>query len=330
MEAVNEQVFTGIGAATPAFTMRTSKPTAGNKYYITKASGGWSDAVKGSPTDPACDVLANCVGYAVGRFNEIGGWGSCRYLSPVNAENFIEFAGGLATGQVPRLGACAVWQKGATLSGSDGAGHVAIVERVISDTEIVTSESGWGSSPAFWTTTRRKGSDGNWGQSSAYKFRGFIYNPAACCGTGASTGGTTPAPAPDYSEKVKAFQQYLKNTVESSLAVDGKGETATRAAAVKALQVYLNLEHNAGLTVNGAWSDALKRALSTVRVRLGTTGALAYIVQGLLYCKGIDANGFDGSFGNGASAALGKFQSSAGIGVDRIAGPASFEKLVAA
>ena len=28
-----------------AFTMRTSKPGAGNKYYITKAAGGWSDAM---------------------------------------------------------------------------------------------------------------------------------------------------------------------------------------------------------------------------------------------------------------------------------------------
>lgn len=46
-----------------AFKMRTSKPEAGNKYYITKANGGYSDAIKGSPTDKDCDVLSNCVGY---------------------------------------------------------------------------------------------------------------------------------------------------------------------------------------------------------------------------------------------------------------------------
>lgn len=73
---MEDKIFTGgIGAASPAFTMRTTKPGAGNKYYIRKASGGYSDAVKGSPVDAQCDVLANCVGYAVGRFNEIGGWG---------------------------------------------------------------------------------------------------------------------------------------------------------------------------------------------------------------------------------------------------------------
>lgn len=161
-----------------AFKMRTSKPEAGNKYYITKANGGYSDAIKGSPTDKDCDALSNCVGYAYGRFNEIGGYGYCKYLRPVNAENFIQYKGtSLKTGQTPKLGACMVWQKGATLNGSDGAGHVAIVEKVVSDTEVYTSESGWGSSNPFWNKTRTKG-NGNWGQGAAYKFLGFIYNPA--------------------------------------------------------------------------------------------------------------------------------------------------------
>lgn len=160
-----------------SFNPRLSRPEAGNKYYITKGAGGYSDAIKGSPTDAACDVLSNCVGYAYGRFNEIGGYGYCKYLRPVNAENFMQYAGGLATGQTPKLGACMVWRKGATLSGSDGAGHVAIVEKIISDTEIVTSESGYGSKTPFSTKTRKKG-DGNWGAGSSYTFLGFIYNPA--------------------------------------------------------------------------------------------------------------------------------------------------------
>ena len=70
-----------------------------------------------------------------------------------------------------------VWQKGSSLSGSDGAGHVAIVEKVISDTEVYTSESGYGSK-AFWNQTRKKGTDGRWGANSEYTFLGFIYNPA--------------------------------------------------------------------------------------------------------------------------------------------------------
>ena len=173
------------------FVPRLTRPEAGNKYYITKGNGGYSNAIKGSPTDPLCDVLSNCVGYAYGRFNEIGGYCCCKYLVPTNAENFIQYCGGLPVGQTPKLGACMVWRKGATLSNSDGAGHVAIVERIISDTQIVTSESGWNSAP-FWTKTRNKG-NGNWGAGAGYTFLGFIYNPAVNDGSaaiGSSTSNT--------------------------------------------------------------------------------------------------------------------------------------------
>lgn len=171
-------------ANTVAFKMRTTKPEAGNKYYITKAKGGYSNAIQGKPTDSNCDVLSNCVGYAYGRFNEIGGYGYCKYLSPVNAENFMQYKGSLKTGQTPQVGACMVWQRGNTLSNSDGAGHVAIVEKVINSTQVMTSESAYGGQ-AFYTKNRSKGS-GNWGMGADYKFLGFIYNPAVS-GTTATT-----------------------------------------------------------------------------------------------------------------------------------------------
>ena len=96
-----------------------------------------------------------------------------------NAENFIERAkgAGLKIGQTPKVGAIMCWQKGATLSESDGAGHVAIVEKVISNNEVYTSESGWGSKRPFWNQTR-KNDNGRWGMGSNYPFIGFIYNPA--------------------------------------------------------------------------------------------------------------------------------------------------------
>lgn len=165
------------------FTVRTAKPGAGNKCYIRQATGGWNSCIQGSPTDSQCNVLANCVGYANGRFNEIyneiTGNRSNKYNTlNCNAENFIERArnAGLEVGQTPRAGAIMCWQKGATLSGSDGAGHVAVVERVNSDGSVYTSESGYGSS-AFWNQTRYN-NNGRWGIGSGYTFRGFIYNPA--------------------------------------------------------------------------------------------------------------------------------------------------------
>lgn len=209
-QLTNGGVITGgIGADSPAFVPRLTCPEKGNPYYNTKANGGYSNAIKGSPTNANCDVLSNCVGYAYGRFNEIGGWGYCKYLQPVNAENFIQYAAGLKTGNTPKVGAVIVWQKGATLSNSDGAGHVAIVEKVISPTQIVTSESGWNSSTPFWTKTRNKG-DGNWGAGAGYTFLGFIYNPAACCADDAGTdesASVTPAESAkevDWSGKVTA------------------------------------------------------------------------------------------------------------------------------
>ena len=70
--------------------VRTTKPEAGNKFYITKSRGGYSDCIQGKPTDN-CNVLANCVGYACGRFNEI--IGNMKYPAfNCNAENFIERA----------------------------------------------------------------------------------------------------------------------------------------------------------------------------------------------------------------------------------------------
>lgn len=152
--------------------MRTTKPGAGNKYYIRKAQGGYSNAIYGKPTDSECNVLANCVGYAYGRFNEIGGYGYCKYLAPVNAENFIQYKGSCEVGMTPKVGACMVWEgKG------DLAGHVAIVEKVYDNNHVYTSESGYGSKNPFWNS-HRYNNNGRWGCNSNYKFLGFIYNPA--------------------------------------------------------------------------------------------------------------------------------------------------------
>ena len=175
------------------FQIRTSKPSAGNKFYITKSRGGYSSCIKGYPTDKDCNVLANCVGYACGRFNEIIGSMKYPYLN-CNAENFIERAikkYGLEIGQTPKAGAIMVWQKGSTLSGNDGAGHVAIVEKVIDGNTVYTSESSYGGS-AFWNSTR-KNTNGRWGIGSSYTFRGFIYNPSV-------KEEVTPTPTPSSSD----------------------------------------------------------------------------------------------------------------------------------
>ena len=161
------------------FKERLTRPEAGNPYYNRIVSGGYSGAIKGHPTDAGCDVLSNCVGYAAGRFNEIIGAGKFVYFQhPPNAEDFYDtgIAAGLKVGTQPKLGAIICWAKGKTHDGSDGAGHVAVVEQIKSDGSIITSESGYNAKNPFWTQHRYRES-GNWGQTSAYRFLGFIYQP---------------------------------------------------------------------------------------------------------------------------------------------------------
>lgn len=162
------------------FKPRLTKPESGNPYYNRLANGGYSGAILGSPTDKGCNVLANCVGYAAGRFNEIIGKGKYVYFQyPPNAEDFYDtaIAAGLKVGTKPQLGAIICWAKGKTWTSADGAGHVAVVEEIKSDGSIITSESGYGCASPFWTSHRYKES-GNWGAGTQYRFLGFIYQPA--------------------------------------------------------------------------------------------------------------------------------------------------------
>lgn len=262
------------------FKPRMTRPESGNPYYNTKANGGYSNAIKGKPTDKGCDVLSNCVGYAVGRFNEIGGWGSCKYLSPVNAEKFIQYAGGLEVGQTPKLGACMVWRKGSTLSGSDGAGHVAIVEKVLSNSTVVTSESGYGSSTPFWTKTRSKG-NGNWGAGYGYTFLGFIYNPADCCkgtfkpvstGTASSSGTTTKG-------KLTVNGKWDKNTTKRLQQIFGTpvdGKVSNQWLSYKA--------SNPGLTSGWDWKTK-------------PNGQGSMLIKAMQKWAGMPANQQDGEWG---------------------------------
>lgn len=146
-----------------SFTPRLTAPTTDNAYYYAN-----------NPFYQSGYGLPNCTCYAYGRFWEI--MGSKPALSLGDAENWYGLNDGYSRGKTPKLGAVICWRRGVAGDDSDGAGHVAIVEAINDDGSILTSESGWGASSTFWTTTRAD--DGNWGASSAYTFQGFIYNPA--------------------------------------------------------------------------------------------------------------------------------------------------------
>ncbi len=152
--------------------IRTTRPTKGNKYFIRKANGGYSTCIQGKPTDKQCNVLANCVGYACGAFNEELGLKYEKYHLNCNAENFIEraIASGLSIVKKPVVGSIIVWQGKGNL-----AGHVGIVTEVINSNCIKVAQSGYGSK-AFWIATHYN-NNGRWGLNANYPLRGFIVNP---------------------------------------------------------------------------------------------------------------------------------------------------------
>lgn len=155
--------------------MRTTAPASTNKYYLKKPYG-YNPCILGNSKHRqyAHSVLVNCTGYVTGRFGETSGAKKCQYFGNTNAENYFALAKkqGLETGSEPREGAVICWQ-----GVGSKAGHVAFVEKVISSTKVMTSESGWSYTNAYMLNKERAKGAGNWGLSSSYKFQGFVYNP---------------------------------------------------------------------------------------------------------------------------------------------------------
>lgn len=164
IEIVEEEVLPeGIGAE---FTPRLSAPSTTDKNWIHYTKGGYNYCIRISGNS----CLANCVGYSFGRWREI--LGKKPKLSLGNAENWWGYNDGYQRGQTPKLGAVACWRKGKAGVASDGAGHVAIVERINADGSVTFSNSSYGGR-RFWLCTLKK----PYYFGTNYEFQGFIYLP---------------------------------------------------------------------------------------------------------------------------------------------------------
>lgn len=134
--------------------------------------------------------LPNCTAYAWGRFWEIteqaGVTGVTPTLSTGNGGEWYSYrADGYPRSSEPSLGAVICFSQ------PGEAGHVAIVEQILDNGDIITSNSGYSRSPGgwndskyFWTETNPKdtGYRSSWEVSGGYEFQGFIINPDACSG----------------------------------------------------------------------------------------------------------------------------------------------------
>lgn len=155
--------------------MRTSCPGKDNKYYLNRSFGGWNPCIEGNPNNRPYtgSVLANCIGAAVGRFNELTEAPGCNLLGNAYPGYMLTLA---------KQEGLEIWQKAAVggmivLLKADGmTGHVISVEK-IKGGFITTWESGWNYTPGCYCQNRQITKGNNYGMSSAYEFAGCIVNP---------------------------------------------------------------------------------------------------------------------------------------------------------
>ena len=246
----------GIGSAgsqpaqkTVNFTPRLTAPSTTDKYWRHTSKGGLNECIHIS----GGSCLPNCVGYAWGRFYEI--IGERPALSRCNAEMWYgNTADGYKRSSTPALGAIACWSKGAVGNEADGAGHVAIVERIEANGDIVTSNSAYGGS-RFYTQTYKKSAGYSFG---AYKFQGFILPPVQIKDT---TPAATSKPAAPTAFKVgdvvefKGRTHYTSSTGTRGTAAKPGRAKVTIVAAGAAHPYHLIAESGSGSTVYG-WVNA--------------------------------------------------------------------------
>lgn len=150
------------------YTPRTTRPENGDPRWTQKPQG-YNAQILGSPTAWSGSVLANCTGYVHGRWMELGNTTSEYNLSNGHAMSYWGHADGYERGQEPRLGAV-------LCLGGGGHGHVAIVEEIFDNGDIMVSESNYGR--AVFEYVRRYKADGyKRAGGTVGGFQGFIYHP---------------------------------------------------------------------------------------------------------------------------------------------------------
>lgn len=149
------------------FNPRLSAPSNDNKWYLKYVDStryGYNKCIEIDNTTHSC--IPNCVGYAYGRFMEEQEITSCN-LSRANADQwFLYTADGYNRGQLPKLGSVICFQK------RGGSGHVAIVEEIKANGDIVISNSAYNGTRFYLKTLTQRS---HYKYGSLYTLQGFIY-----------------------------------------------------------------------------------------------------------------------------------------------------------
>lgn len=181
----------GVSYVAKNFTPRLSAPENGNKFYNSSGSGGsvnfpTAASLSSATSISGLNLLANCSGYAMGRFHEeVGNEDSKYFQGKYGSRNGGSFVStgenqGLEvdkTGKSARPGDVISWKKGTA------AGHVAVIEEVNGD-DITISHSAYngfrnysGTERYFQTKKLKRNANGipiGW---NGYTFAGIVHNP---------------------------------------------------------------------------------------------------------------------------------------------------------
>nr|DAU59628.1 MAG TPA: CHAP domain protein [Caudoviricetes sp.] len=155
------------------FTPRLTAPNKTDRHFINYSKGGYNTCIVINQSTGY--VMPNCVGYAQGRLLEIRSESKVNWKLPAcNAEDWYEMAqrNGMSVGQTPKLGAVVCWRAGQTHNSADGAGHVAIIEEIKPNGDIVISQSAYGGQE-FYLSALTKAS--GYMYAASRPLVGFIY-----------------------------------------------------------------------------------------------------------------------------------------------------------
>jgi len=127
---------------------------------------------------------------------------------------------------------------------------------------------------------------------------------------------------------IKTAQIELNNRFSAGLSIDGKWGPACKKAYITAIQSALNSVYGAGLSVDGIWGSETASAISSHNVIQGSNNLFVGVLQIGLYAHGIQlSNGIDCDFGSSTKQGVISFQNSNGLGADGVAGVNTFKAL---
>lgn len=130
-------------------------------------------------------------------------------------------------------------------------------------------------------------------------------------------------------QMVLATQTWLNSTYNgvdgytpfSSSELDGVTGAQTFKRLIQALQIELNAQYDANITVDGSFGDGTLNALPATISQSNDVNNIIYVIQGSFWCKGYSAGPLDGIYGSSVAAAVKEFQNDAGIEEDGIIKP---------